>query len=192
MKGGILPLLTFILIFSFPPRELANALRNEEELNHIFLKISDKRKMFLKALSARCNGECCKEVYSFAFENEEIDPLLLWVLVYVESSFNRFALSNHGAIGITQLKPEVAKSISYEMGIPFSEELLFDCKYNLKVGIYFFKKMLETFGNLELALVAYNYGPTFVLRKLQSGEFIPRRYISKVEEAIEELKKYEE
>jgi soluble lytic murein transglycosylase len=183
-------LLFFLLLFIFFPKQTATALREEKGVKRGFSVFSRDSALFERLMN-KCRGECCEKIKELS-EKGEADSLLIYILAYVESSFKQYAVSNKGAIGITQIKPDVGKDIAYELKIPFSEELLFDCEYNLKMGVYYFKKMLDTFNDLELAFVAYNMGPTFVLNKLKSGEFISRKYLSRIEKFLEEVRSYEE
>jgi len=182
-------LLFFLLLSIFSPKETAIALREENRLKNIFSVFSRDTTLFERLMN-KCKGECCKKIKDLS-EKGDVDLLLIYTLAYVESSFKWFAISNKGAIGITQINPDVGREIAYELGIPFSEELLFDCEYNLKMGAYYFKKMLDTFNDIELAFVAYNMGPTFVLNKLKNREFMSRKYLSRIEKFLEEVKNYE-
>lgn len=178
-----------LFLFLSYPRETAIALREGGGLKESFSK-RVKEEVLFERLMRKCLGECCDEINNLARDGG-IDPLVIYALAYVESSFRRFAVSNKGAIGIVQINPDVGKEIARELQIPFSEELLFDCRYNLRMGAYYFKKMLEIFNDIELAFAAYNMGPTFVLNKIRNKEFISKKYISKVEKFIEEVKNYE-
>lgn len=80
-----------------------------------------------------------------------LDPALLKAIAKVESSFNPKAISPKGALGLMQLMPETAELVGVENP--------FDPLENLKGGALYLKKLLEEFGDLELALAAYNAGP---------------------------------
>lgn len=84
-------------------------------------------------------------------KNFSLDPALLKAIAKVESSFNPKAISPKGALGLMQLMPETAELVGVENP--------FDPLENLKGGALYLKKLLEEFGDLELALAAYNAGP---------------------------------
>ncbi|RMD90450.1 MAG: lytic transglycosylase domain-containing protein [Calditrichaeota bacterium] len=85
----------------------------------------------------------------------DIDPKLVKALIKVESNFNAHALSKKGAAGLMQLMPETAQA----MGI----KNRFDPAQNIYGGVKYLKSLLQKFnGNLELALSAYNAGPSTV------------------------------
>ena len=85
----------------------------------------------------------------------DIEPKLVKAIIKVESNFNAHALSNKGAAGLMQLMPETAQA----MGI----KNRFDPAQNIYGGVKYLKTLLQKFnGNLELALSAYNAGPSTV------------------------------
>lgn len=91
-------------------------------------------------------------------ERHRVDALLLAALVEAESSFLPDAISPVGAVGLTQVMPATAQWLG-ERGD------LTDPDSNLDVGARYLSRLLERFdGDLELALAAYNAGPTNVLR----------------------------
>ena len=52
-----------------------------------------------------------------------------------------------------------------------SRKELFDEDVNIQVGLHYLKTLLSLFGNRDLALAAYNCGPTTVI---EAGYRIPR------------------
>ena len=97
---------------------------------------------------------------------EDVDPQLAFNLVRVESRFNPRAVSPVGALGLTQLMPETAELLS--PGITRDE--IFDQETNLRLGFRFFRYLLNYYqGDVRLALLAYNRGPSTVDRLLARG-----------------------
>jgi hypothetical protein len=91
-----------------------------------------------------------------AAASHDVDPLLVAAVVEVESTFRPRARSHKGATGLMQLLPSTA-------GMPAFR--LVDPRTNLNAGSAYLSEMLERFdGDLELALAAYNAGPTNVRR----------------------------
>lgn len=80
-----------------------------------------------------------------------IDPDLLRAVIQAESSFDVDAVSSCGAKGLMQLMPGTAS----DMGVEDS----FDPYQNVYGGAKYLKKMLNRFGDIRLALAAYNKGP---------------------------------
>ncbi len=128
--------------------------------------------------SARFNldGDLAALIYDIAL-HEGIDPELGFRVVYAESRFNPRALSSAGALGLAQVMPNTAR-----MFVPdLTDEELFDAEVNLRIGFRFLRQMLEKYsGDLSLALLAYNRGPTR-LQELLAGGLDPRNgYASSV------------
>jgi soluble lytic murein transglycosylase len=100
------------------------------------------------------------ELYSLAGQYK-IDPLLLASIVRVESGFNPYASSGKGALGLMQLEPHTAQQLALELKLDYQdEEDLYRNDVNLRLGVYYFSKLLKAEGgNLVLALAAYNAGP---------------------------------
>ena len=104
-------------------------------------------------------------IYDIAL-SEGIDPSLGFRLVRVESNFVLKARSNKNAIGYTQIRPATARF--YDPAI--TEEKLFDRETNLRLGFRFLKDLMRRYNsNLELALLAYNRGPTRVDQIVAEG-----------------------
>jgi soluble lytic murein transglycosylase-like protein len=90
-----------------------------------------------------------------AAERYRVDGLLLAALVEAESSFDPRSLSGRGAMGLMQIMPVVAEGV----------EDPFDPHTNLDLGARYFSRLLHRFdGDLELAIAAYNAGPSAVER----------------------------
>ena len=68
-----------------------------------------------------------------------------------ESNFNPFAVSPAGAAGIAQFMPGTAAA--YGLDDPFDAEAAIDAQAHLM------SDLLEQFGDVSLALAAYNAGP---------------------------------
>jgi len=85
-----------------------------------------------------------------------VDPDLIRAMVAVESDFDMSAVSPKGAEGLMQIMPGTGRDLG----------LLnpFDGSQNLEAGIRYFKSLLDAFGDIRLALAAYNAGPARVTK----------------------------
>ena len=84
----------------------------------------------------------------------DIDPLIIDILTRHESGFNPNAVSSAGARGLMQLMPETAAAL----GVTDIE----DPNQNVSAGTRYLVAQVHRYGELQLALAAYNAGPTCV------------------------------
>ncbi len=114
-------------------------------------------------------------------ERTGIDPKVVLALIAVESSGNPAALSHVGARGLMQLRPATAQAESERLGLLWKgDNSLFDPVVNVQLGISYLSRLVERFGDLETALVAYNWGPTRIARCMRRGRELPDRYRDRV------------
>ncbi len=86
-----------------------------------------------------------------------------WVygLMRQESRFVTQAKSTAGAAGLMQVMPATARWVAHKLGMKdYRKELISQLDTNLKLGTYYMKNVLSSFGNNPvLASAAYNAGP---------------------------------
>jgi len=108
------------------------------------------------------------------------DPLLITAVIVTESSFYNWAKSNRGALGLMQIQPATGIALARETQVKWEgNPTLFDPSVNIQLGAYYLNKLLERFGDWDLALEAYNHGPSRLARYLKKG-YKPRQYSRKV------------
>lgn len=110
-------------------------------------------------------ADLASRVYDIAI-SEGLEPELAFNLIQTESSFRRWAVSNAGAVGYTQLKPSTARWLDPSV----DQDALFDPDTNLHLGFRYLGILLHQYdGDMQLALTAYNRGPGRVGVLLASG-----------------------
>ena len=129
----------------------------------------DDRQMDVKISrsAARKNVFFIKDKFQIVKEvpNDEYAPLI-HAIVKQESGFAPTALSKVGAVGFMQLMPATAKLVAKEIGIPYNKNSLAgDIKYNVRLGTFYIKKLIDRFeGSEMLAIASYNAGPNATQR----------------------------
>jgi soluble lytic murein transglycosylase-like protein len=100
-----------------------------------------------------------------------VDPALLRGLVRQESVFETRARSRAGALGLTQLMPATAKSLSRSvLRARYHASFLYDPGVNARLGAAYFRSLLDRFGGKPVfALAAYNGGPTRMARVVREN-----------------------
>ena len=108
------------------------------------------------------------------------DPLLLTAVIITESSFNNWARSNRGAHGLMQIRPATGRELAAEVRVQWQgTPSLYDPETNITLGAYYLNKLFLRFGDLGLALEAYNHGPSRLKGYLKKGHR-PKRYSRQV------------
>jgi len=141
-------------------------------------ELESRRARALLKYSARfdVDVELAALIYDIALQ-ERIDPEVGFRVVYAESRFNSQAISSAGALGLAQVMPKTARIFDPDL----ATEDLFDSEINLRIGFRYLRAMMDKYaGDLSLALLAYNRGPTR-LQTLIDGGLDPRNgYASSV------------
>lgn len=100
------------------------------------------------------------------------DPLLILAIIDVESDFTEEAISDKGARGLMQIKPSTLHFLAEKEGLRLSrEEVTADPALCVRLGIRYLRSLQDRFGgDLDLALMAYNAGPTRIRNAIKQGE----------------------
>lgn len=116
------------------------------------------------------------------------DPLFLTAVIITESSFNHRAKSRKGALGLMQIVPRTGYAIAFETQVQWKgKKTLYHPETNIALGAYYLDKLISRYGDLSLALEAYNHGPTQLNRYLKKG-LRPTLYSEKVFDHYKRLK----
>ncbi|HWP49120.1 MAG TPA: transglycosylase SLT domain-containing protein [Candidatus Limnocylindrales bacterium] len=110
-----------------------------------------------------------------------LDPNLILALIQTESTFNNWAKSKQGAMGLMQIHPPTGKSIAEDANVEWKgKDGLYEPDKNIRIGLHYLAQLILHFQDIKLALAAYNMGPTAVKRLLEKGEEVPQEYVDKV------------
>lgn len=114
----------------------------------------------IKYLDSRTKKELIQSI-NLASQQTGLPEKLIFLLIKHESSFRKNVVSSAGASGYTQLMPATAKHFC---NIDYSH--IFETKLNVLCGAKYLKRLMNDFGgDMQLALAAYNAGPSRI-RKL--------------------------
>ncbi len=100
-----------------------------------------------------------------------VDPAIVLSIAKAESGFNQSVKSASGHIGVFQLSHHTAKHMGLD---PYKLE------DNVKGGIIYYKNMYDMFGSVELAIAAYNSGPSAVKRCNNSVPRHSKPFVSRI------------
>jgi len=97
----------------------------------------------------------------------------IYGIIWVESRFDPEAVSPVGARGLMQLMPKTADYLAECIGWTGRVDS-YDPEFNVAAGSYYIARLVRQFGgDEEIALAAYNAGPTNVNRWLR-GDGLPK------------------
>jgi soluble lytic murein transglycosylase len=88
------------------------------------------------------------------------ETALVLAVIRQESQFDPRVRSSADARGMMQLLPSRGRLVAREMGINWSEDLLWDARANMRLGSWYLGQLAQDFnGSYVLAAAAYNAGP---------------------------------
>ncbi len=118
------------------------------------------------------------ELIREAADRHHVDAALIKSVMHAESAFNAWAISRAGALGLMQLRPEVAEA--------FGVDDPFDARQNVMAGARYLRRLLDLYrGNVPLALAGYNAGVATVRRYRGVPPFPEtQRYVKRVTELV--------
>ena len=140
---------------------------------------------------------------------KDIEPALTMAVSYVESKDEWDAVSESDAVGIMQVKPQFAVEPGYgakdifevaeDLGVQTKDlpktpegarELLFNPEVNREYGVQYLTALKDEFGDVQTALIAYNWGPGKTRAWIDEGanmDDLPDkviRYLDKIERTL--------
>lgn len=109
-------------------------------------------------------------------KEQGIDPFTWTALIEVESTFNKYAISRVGALGLTQIMPEWHEDKIERLVERFGDFNPFDPEHNIALGTMIFSKYKSDLkGSTNKALLKYNGslghpGPTYAKLVMNARE----------------------
>ena len=174
--SGIFPklvLFIFVFIISFHSPTFVPEVSQREQTIKEILGVLERQRTGLANVTQE---ELAEVIYEEATRYNH-DPKFILALIFTESEFYNWAVSQKGAKGLMQIMPYVAKSLAGDLGIEWGgDRTLFNPYLNIKIGIYYLSRLINDFKDVGTALTAYNYGPTYVKGLIERKEKIPNDY----------------
>lgn len=155
--------------------------RDDAELvEHIVGRLASRR----ASLSARELRALAETIVREA-RAQGLEPHLVAAVIEVESAGHHRAVSHVGALGLMQILPETGRELAAKHGVPWSgPDTLFDPQINVKLGVAYLRELTNRYGDVSIALAAYNWGPGVIDRRLRDGDGLPSEYIDSVMRAF--------
>ncbi len=116
---------------------------------------------------SRITGSVFTQSRKFGF-----NPYLVMAIIFVESRFDRHAVSRKGACGLMQVNYPVWKA-----ALNIDRGKIFQIEYNIELGLTILKGyLLETRGDIVRALILYNNGYKYTGNDYHEKVFASRFY----------------
>jgi soluble lytic murein transglycosylase len=164
-------------VFLRPDLKLKIEARTEEQ------RVKNKIRKVISKYRAGLEVKSLKQIPHRIYQESKkygYDPLFLTALIVTESSFNNWAKSHKGALGLMQIKLATGQAMASEMGAAWAgQSTLFDPATNIALGAFYLNKLKQRFKDMKIALEAYNHGPSRISRYLRKGK-LPEDYSRKV------------
>jgi soluble lytic murein transglycosylase len=101
-----------------------------------------------------------------------VPPEAVFALIKTESGFDSAAVSDVGAIGLTQLMPDTFRWLTDEILFDHLDDgMIYDPETNVRYGTYYLSRLYDQFGSWKLAFAAYNAGPGRVIEWLEDDRY---------------------
>lgn len=135
-------------------------------------------------------------------EEYDLDPCFVAAVINTESRFDKDAVSVDGAVGLMQLLPTTAEWIAGMRGVEYDSRLLNEPEYNIDMGCWLLRYLIDRYGSTRYALIAYNAGHGRLESWLADDELTDENgvlvtipygetdaYVKRVERGVEQYRK---
>ncbi len=162
-------------------QELTGMISNENKREFYMNRIVNIISSNNGELGSETIYEIAKNIYETAVKYN-FNPLLVCALIKVESNFIVDSISDSYAYGLCQVRRFIARELAENIGIEWdgAEKTLFNPEKNIKIGMHYLALLYDDFGDMKLALTAYNQGPFRVQELISDENGIPNGYTDKI------------
>jgi soluble lytic murein transglycosylase-like protein len=113
-------------------------------------------------------------MFESAARDAQLPPAMLYAVAKIESNLSTDVTSSAGARGLLQVMPATARSLNLDPNEP---------RTNVLAGARYLRQLIDRFDSTDLALAAYNAGPTAVARSGGAPTIDVVRYVANVNAA---------
>ncbi len=114
-----------------------------------------------------------KEYVQKYAQEYNVDENLIYALIKAESNFNSNAKSSKDAIGLMQLMESTAQDVCKKTDLQISSdelsEKLLEPDININIGTKYLSILIQKYGNIAIAITAYNAGIGTVDNWIEKG-----------------------
>ena len=96
--------------------------------------------------------------YKYEIEKYSQQYNIIYAVIKAESNFNENAVSRKNAKGLMQLMYDTAVDVGTIIGIDINEDNILNPDTNINIGTKYLSILINKYGNIEVALAAYNAG----------------------------------
>lgn len=179
------PFMGLLVFFVFPSVGMGDIYKYVDDNGVIHFTDSPTSNRFNLYLKEKKGIYPVHEIISRYASQFRLEEALVNAIIKVESDYNPRAVSKKGAQGIMQLMPQTARELNVQD--PLNPE------DNIRGGTRYLRQMLDRFKDLDLALAAYNAGPSAVSRH---GGIPPyeetRNYVDRVKKYLHQYRRNKE
>lgn len=162
-------------------QELTGMISDEVKREYYITKAVKEISKNNSTLDSKSIYEISKTIYEEAVKYN-FNPLLITAIIKTESNYDPKAISDSYAYGLCQVRRFIAPELAENIGVEWdgAEKTLLDSIKNIKIGVYYLSILNRDFGDLKIAIIAYNQGPYIVQEQIAKNQELNHNYVNKV------------
>lgn len=113
---------------------------------------------------------------------------IFWAIQVVESNVEPIGIHpdavSYGPAGLTRVALQQVYRSLPDCGMLGFDSVLMDPVLSTRFAYLYFLDLVHQFGDIETAIIAYNFGPTRTQRYLEEGKQLPTGYLDLVQQHL--------
>lgn len=127
------------------------------------------------------HSELVQTIYEISSLYENVDPIFVEAIIWVESRGQSEVVSSSGAVGLMQIVPKWHQDRMERLGI----NNLFDAQSNIYVGVDYISELFSICNDPCFVAMAYNGGVQYAINNLENG--VVTSYVKNVLNTVNEI-----